>query len=165
MNLFKRRSRKSSEVKELDLAPMLSLMVSLIPMILLSVSFYKVQSFDSSIFAQESSQKETEKGLKETPSAFLTVSNNRDATILIKTSKKVLKRFNINDSAGQISYKKLEKTFKHIKQEWPMIASLKVNPQSNVSYDELIAVFDLGKKVDTENKTPLFNDISLTGIL
>ncbi len=165
MNLLKRRSRKSAEVKELDLAPMLSLMVSLIPMILLSVSFYKVQSFDSSIFVQESSQKETKEGLKETPSAFLTVSNNRNATILIKTSKKVLKKFNINDSAGQISYDKLEKTFKHIKHDWPMIVSLKVNPQSNVSYDELIAVFDLGKKVDTENKAPLFKDVSLTGIL
>jgi len=164
--MFKvKRRRKSAEVKDLDLAPMLSLMVALIPMILLSVSFYKVQSFDSSIFAQESSKTQSQKGLKEAPSAFLTVNNKRLTTIVIKNSLRVFGRYSINNKSGEISYAKIEDTFKVIKDKWPEIKSLKVNPSSNVSYDELIAVFDLGKTVDKVNKTPLFTDISLTGIL
>lgn len=151
-----KRKRKEVEHKDLDLAPMLSLMVTIIPMLIASAVFYKVRIFDSSVFPN-STKVEQQSGADEIPTTYAEVVNTNKVILTVKKGEKTLFR-------TEKKLAELEPAFVSLTSKYPDMKSLKITSNKNVSYKDLIFVFDKAKQPTKEQKESLFSDVSLDDI-
>ncbi len=157
------KKRKQIENKDLDLAPMLSLMIAIIPVILASAVLFKIRIFDSSVFP--ASDKVMQKdGANENPITFLEIKNSQSVLVKVKKNEKV-------DFETETSLVNLNKILTNLKMKYPDMKSLKIESGSDVSYKDIIKVFDIAKSPivqseETEDikKDTLFDDVTLEDI-
>lgn len=157
------KKRKQIENKDLDLAPMLSLMIAIIPVILASAVLFKIRIFDSSVFP--ASDKVMQKdGADDHPITFLEIKDNNSIKVQVKKSEKIT-------FETQTSLVELNKILTNLKLKYPDMKSLKIESGSDVSYKDIIKVFDiakspLNKDVDSSEvkKETLFDDVTLEDI-
>lgn len=151
-----KRKRNNAEHEDLDLSPMLSLMVTIIPLLLASAVFYKIRIFDSSVFPT-SNKVEQKDGADELPVTYVEMGSGSKAIILVKKGEKTLFRTEKN-------IKELDSAFKSLIVRFPEMKSLKISSDKSVSYKDLILVFDKAKQPIGEDKKSLFDDVSLDDI-
>lgn len=154
--------RKEVENKDLDLAPMLSLMIAIIPVILASAVLFKIRIFDSSVFPASDKVLQSD-GANENPIAFLEVTSSSKIKVDVKKNDNVV--FETTTSLGQ-----LHQILKNLKAKYPEMKSLKIESASDVSYKEIIQIFDMAKapeasqSEDSEANVSLFDDVTLEDI-
>lgn len=152
-------SRKKDKVEheDLDLTPMLSLMVTIIPLLLVSAVFYKIRIFDSSIFPASEKVVQEMNGADELPITYVDLENSNKAIVLVKKGEKTLFR-----SVKRIQ--ELDSEFKSLLIKFPEMRSLKITSDKSVSYKDLIYVFDQAKQPSSQENKSLFEDVSLDDI-
>lgn len=134
---------KIDESFELDLAPMLALMVCLIPVMLLATVFVRVTVIDTPLpqVVQEAIQNdEKDKDKKANISLAMHAKNGfhinvtQDGKTLI--NKRIPLKGEVWDLAG------LHSELITLKKSYPDVFRLEISPDENVAYDQIIKVID-----------------------
>lgn len=150
------RRKKVEPETEVDLTPMLSLMVAIVPLLLVSAVFFKIRIFDSSVLptAENVMQKD---GADELPVTHVELESRNKVILLVKKGEKTIFRTekNLNN---------LGESLHLLTQKYPAMKSLKITSNKSVSYKDLIHVFDMAKQPTVDAKEALFEDVSLDDI-
>jgi biopolymer transport protein ExbD len=138
-----RASRAEDSTFEINLAPMLDIIVSIIPMLLLSVVFIRVMVIDTQVpqVVQKAIEKDRQK-------------ENRDVSISVHiSSKEGIKLITKRDGAvqetkvaalsdGALDVKNLHLEIVKMKQQFPEVFRLELHPDEDVAYNDIVAVMD-----------------------
>lgn len=140
MKRFKPRVDHSTEF-EIDLAPLLAVMVKLVPVLLISSAFVQMSIIETELpqVVQEAIQKQE----KENPNTniSLDISSNDGFKIFIH-DKGQSKSLNIPLKNSKLDYEGLHLKLVEVKKEYPQIFKIEFNPEANVPYEEIIKAMD-----------------------
>lgn len=136
------RSRVEDATYELNLAPMLDIIVSIVPMLLMSVAFVHIMVIETPV------PQAVEKAI-----AAANEKNKDVVQVTLHVSKKTGLRFNVNDKGQQkevvvamkgdkLDLDGLHKETLSLKQSYPDVFRLELNPEEDVPLDEIVAVMD-----------------------
>lgn len=143
---------------ELDLAPLLSVMVKLVPVMLLSSAFVQVMMIESDLpqaVKEAMVQPEDKK-----PKAAVQIA--ADA----KTGIKVIVSYQGNQTTeavpmvnGHYDYQNLHKILVKVKTQYPDTFRVELAPEGNVSYKDVVKMMDEARRSRDRNvKFPIFNE-------
>jgi biopolymer transport protein ExbD len=155
-----KRSRTTDSTFELNLAPVLDIIVAIIPMLLLSVAFVQVKMIEA-----PTPQVVNEKTVKEPPKP--------ETVISLKVSKKTGFAFEVTDkkgkssvtrvalAAGELDYDGLLASAIKIKGVYPDVSKLQLLPDSDVPFDLIVKAMDQVRQVPRAKPTKVsFSDMS-----
>jgi biopolymer transport protein ExbD len=135
------RTRTNDSTFDLNLAPILDIIVSIIPMLLLSVAFVQVKMLEAptpQVVAEDKAQ---------TPP-------KPEATIALKISKKLGFVFEVTDIKGKIKEVKIENkngafdlsglqmAAISLKEQNPQVKQLQLRPDADISFNEIVDTMD-----------------------
>jgi biopolymer transport protein ExbD len=136
----------SSYEFELDLAPLLSVMVKLVPVLLISSAFVQVMVIETELpqaVKEALDQQEKDKNL-----ASIQLDVSRKDGIKVIIAKEGQQKVDVvpNTSDGSFDLKGLHKELQKVKAENPKVFRIEVAPEGNVSYKELVRIMDEARK-------------------
>lgn len=177
MRRLKRPKGITNHEFELDLAPLLAVMVKLVPVLLLSSAFVQVMVIETDLpqAVKEAIQKQEQK-----PTANIQIKAHMGSGIQIIVSKGgAEKTQNVPLKDGHFDLPLLHKTLQQVKIENPEVFRIELAPDTMVPYSEVVKITDEARRsrdrsvkfpvVDTkENKTVMtdymFPDVVFTNI-
>jgi biopolymer transport protein ExbD len=136
------RTRTNDSTFDLNLAPVLDIIVSIVPMLLLSVAFVQVKMIEAptpQVVAEQTAQANPPKP---------------ETVISLRVSKKTGFAFDITDTKGKttsthvalaaagLDYDGLLASAIKIKETYPEISRLQLVPDGDVAFDEIVKVMD-----------------------
>lgn len=141
---FKLKLNHNSEF-DLDLAPLLAVMVKLVPVLLLSSAFVQMMIIETELpqVVQEAIKKQ-ENDPKAAQIA-LEISKNDGVKIIIQEndSEKVEV---VSNKAKQIDLEGLHAKLIEVKKQHPQIFKINVSPDGDVAYEDLVKIMDEARK-------------------
>jgi biopolymer transport protein ExbD len=151
------KSRTEDSTFELNLAPMLDIIVSIVPMLLLSVAFVHVTVIDTPV------PQAVEKAMA--------VNNEKNQVqISLAVSKKTGFRFTITEKGQtretvvalkdeKLDLDALHKQTMNIKRSHPDIFRLELNPEENIPLEEIVSVMDRVRMLAKDEAKVTFKDV------
>ncbi|MCS6838088.1 MAG: biopolymer transporter ExbD [Bdellovibrionaceae bacterium] len=131
---------------DLDLAPLLSIMVKLIPVLLLSSAFVHVVIIDTDLPQPIKSRIEENKK-DQNPEIELKLSSQTGYEIIVKSPNNKVERVTIPLIDGKhFNFVTLNHELIKIKQRYPSVFEIQLNPDSETSYDTIIRTIDMARK-------------------
>jgi biopolymer transport protein ExbD len=142
---------------ELNLAPMLDIIVSIVPMLLLSIAFVHVTVIDTPV------PQAVEKAIAK--------QDNKDAVqILLHISKKEGFRYTVTEKGNskdivvpmkgtEFDLEGLHKESVALKKSYPDVFRLELNPDEAVPLDNIVAVMDTIRQTSAVEGKLTFNDV------
>lgn len=166
------RTRVTDATFDLNLAPVLDIIVSIIPLLLLSVAFIQVKLIDTPVpqvvaDAMDRADKKSE------TTVTLKVANNRGFVFEV-TKDGSTKRFSVPAKAGAFDYEALQAKAFEIKQTFPQVFRLDLAPDESVPLNDLVKVMDSVRKdpqarklafVDPENGQKVETDLLFPNVM
>lgn len=130
---------------ELDLAPLLSVMVKLVPVLIVSSAFFQSMIIETELPQVVQQAIKQQENNKKATQISLEVSKKDGVRIFVNSSEdsKVEVVQNVD---SQIDLKTLHTKLIAIKSEHPEIFKIDLNPESDVAYDDLIKVMDEARR-------------------
>jgi biopolymer transport protein ExbD len=144
------KTRSTDATFDLNLAPILDIIVSIVPLLLLSVAFVQVKMIDTSVpqvvaEAAERAEKKSETSLT------LKVSKNTGFEFdVIKDGKSVPTR--VPNKGSQWDIDALHAAAFEIKTKYPEVFRLDLEPESDVNLNELVTIMDKLRKTPDSKK-------------
>ena len=134
------KSRTSDSTFDLNLAPILDIIVSIVPLLLLSIAFIQVKMIDSSVpqVVAEASDRANDK--KET-SVALNISKTKGFTIEVTKEGKT-NPTPVPNKNGSWDLDGLQAAAFAVKEQNPQVFRMDLNPDADVNLNELVAVMD-----------------------
>ncbi len=151
-------TRVEDSTFELNLAPMLDIIVSIVPMLLLSVAFVHVTVVDTPV------PQAVEK-------AIAANQDNKDATqILLHISKKDGFRYTITEKGNSkdvviglkgadLDFDALHKESIALKKTYPDVFRLEMNPDESVALEHIVTAMDSIRQLNATEGKLTFNDV------
>ncbi|MFS4460409.1 ExbD/TolR family protein [Bdellovibrio sp. HCB2-146] len=142
---------------ELDLAPLLAVMVKLVPVLLVSSAFVQMMVIESELpqVVSEAIQREEQKEKPTTVALELTA---KDGIQIIVTEKGKENVDTVPLKNGAFDYPVLHQKLIAIKKAHPEVFKLELNPDGKVPYDEVVKVMDeVRQSRDNSIKFPVFD--------
>ena len=147
------RGNEAETSFELDLSPMLALMVTLIPIMLLSTVFVRIALIETPL------PQVVEKAIKEDRSKkdrqvnlVLDMNPKYGFKFLIQVNGQTKKNISIPMQGNAWNLEKLYKEALLVKAQHPKIFRLDLNPNSKVSYEEIVKVMDTLRLIKNGDK-------------
>ncbi len=144
---------------EIDLSPLLALMVTLIPVLLLQTSFLTLAMIETSLpILSDVKQKPVVK--KENEIDFdLNVAAKKESSFEVKVqvNSKVVKKVKIKALEGEFNLKGLREELSLLKMKYPKEVGAKLTPVDDVSYENIIKILDTMRR-DDSGKQYYFKD-------
>ena len=136
------KTRADDATFELNLAPMLDIIVSIVPMLLMSIAFVHITTIDTPI------PQVVEKAI-----AAANEKNKDQIQVLLSVSSATGFRVTINDKGqtqehtvilkdGKLDLEGLYKEVLSVKKMYPDVFRLELNPEENVPLNEIVNVLD-----------------------
>lgn len=158
-----RRRAKKVEINhnsefELDLAPLLAVMVKLVPVLLISSAFVQMAVIETELpqVVSEAIQREEQ---KEKPTTISLEVDGKDGIQIVVTDgkgKEAVETVPLKD--GAFDYKTLHKKLVDVKKAHPEVFKISLNPEGKVPYDEVVKVMDEARQSrDNTVKFPVFD--------
>lgn len=135
------RTRKTDATYDLNLAPFLDIIVSIIPMLLLSVVFIQVRIIESSI-PQIVAQKIKEQQEDKKPKVFFSLKINKTSFGLEVNDKGKKQEFPIAEKNGALDFEGLTQAAASLKQKYVDIFTVDLLPDPSVPYDDIVKTMD-----------------------
>lgn len=132
---------------ELDLAPLLSVMVKLVPVLLISSAFVQVMVIETDLpqAVKEAVQKQDED--KTLASVQIDVSQKNGIKVIIARPGEQQKVDVVpNLASGGFDMPALQKELQKVKTENPKVFRIELQPEGNVPYKELVKIMDEARK-------------------
>ena len=140
-----RRSKKF-EIKhnsefELDLAPLLAVMVKLVPVLLVSTAFVQTSVIESQLpqVVQQAIVDQDKKENATTITLYVGKQSGFEIQVVSKTKSDVIK---VPNTETGFNYSELHQKLIAIKQTNPEVFKIDLRPEDNVSYNDLVKVLD-----------------------
>ncbi len=138
--------KNDEESFDLDMAPVLSVVVALVPILLATAVFLRVGVIDTQLpqIINEAVQQERK---DESPKVTVKVEVSSTQGIVLEvtdngqSNKKTLGLVN-----NELDYAGLHKELLQVKTQFPMVFRLELRPADDVSYDKIIKVMDSARK-------------------
>lgn len=142
---------------ELDLAPLLAVMVKLVPVLLVSSAFVQMMVIESELpqVVSEAIQREEQ---KEKPTTVALEITAKEGIQIIVTEKGKEKVEVVPLKNGGFDYPALHQKLVAIKKAHPEVFKLEMNPDGKVPYDDVVKVMDEARQArDNTVKFPVFD--------
>lgn len=148
------------EDMELDLAPLLGLMATLIPVLLLAAAFLKLTSLNAKVpvigEAQAAIDKNVEENKEKKIGLYVLMSGEHVLILNLKQGDKLLQTSRIPASEDQkIDKKKFIDELVRIKTSNPSVFRARLNPTENVKYENIVALIDAMKVSPNNEQFPV----------
>ena len=153
------RKADHEEVADLDLAPMLDMIVALISVLLVTFSFYQTAVIEAAV--PQPVNKVSEKKDKPSFRVFLEIEENRRMRLLVKKERQVVLQQKINALGGKLDFVKLKTFAKSLRQRFPEVLRMEVLPADDLSYEEVIEAIDQVKSPDDKS---LYKDVVFSNV-
>lgn len=144
------KTRSGDATFDLNLAPILDIIVSVVPMLLLSVVFIQVKMIDTpvpQVVAKAMKRADDQK----TATVTLNVSKHSGFTFEVSKDHRV-KKFHVPMKNNTWDYDGLQAMAFKVKTEFPQVFQLDLAPDSDVDLKDLVAVMDRVRKDKTDRK-------------
>lgn len=134
---------------ELDLAPLLAVMVKLVPVLLVSSAFVQMMIIETELpqvvqQAIEKQQRDPKKNIS------LEVSQTKGLKLVLDIEGKI-KAKEIPLAHGQFDYSSLYQELTDVKKQYPEIFQLDLIPDNDVAYKDLVKIMDEVRKTKDQN--------------
>ncbi len=142
---------------DLDLAPLLAVMVKLVPVLLISSAFMQVMVVETELpqVVQEAIQKEE---LKKDTVTTITLEPDKDGIRIIVLEKGQEKVDVLPMKENAFDFASLHSKLVELKKAHPEVFKIEVNPGGQVAYKEIVKIMDEARKVrDNTTKFPVFD--------
>ncbi len=144
---------------EIDLSPLLALMVTLIPVLLLQTSFATLTMLETTLpilsdVKQENPVKKKDQ-IKFDLDIFAQKKNNFE--MKLQVNNKTVKTVKISAVDGKFDLEGLKKELSAVKAEYPKEIGAKLTPADDVTYDVIVQILDVIRR-DSSGKTYKFKD-------
>lgn len=129
---------------ELDLAPLLAVMVKLVPVLLVSSAFVQMMIVETELpqVVQEAIKQEEKK-----PTTTMQLSIDKEAGFSISvTANGSTESFAIPNDKGQLDYVQLNVKLTELKKQHPETFKIEFQPADNVTYQEIVKAMDEARK-------------------
>ncbi len=157
--------RKAKKIKiehhgefELDLAPLLAVMVKLVPVLLISSAFVQAMVIETELpqVVSEAIQKQDDQ--KDATFISLDITEKEGIKINVtskgQTKTEVVKK----EKDGSYDLQKLHSTLVAIKKQNPEVFKIDLNPDESVPYDLIVKIMDEARQAKDQNvKFPVFD--------
>lgn len=144
---------------ELDLAPLLAVMVKLVPVLLLSSAFVQMMTIETQLpqVVQQAIEKQ-EKDQKATQ-ITLEVKDKEGVKIIVKESgKPETVEVVPKASNGTYDFALLQERLREVKKRHPEIFKIDLSPDASVSYKDIVHVMDEARRSrDNKVRFPIFD--------
>lgn len=153
-------SRVEDSTFDLNLAPMLDIIVSVIPMLLMSVVFVRVMMIETPV-----------PQVVEQAIAAANEQNKNEVSLTLSISKTDGFRFTVVDRGqkkeqavvlknGQLDYDALYKESITLKRNYPQVFKMELSPGSNVELTDIVKTLDKVRQIGKEEKKVTFTDVT-----
>jgi biopolymer transport protein ExbD len=129
---------------ELDLAPLLAVMVKLVPVLLISSAFVQVMTIETDLpqAVKEAIQKQEDK-----PTATIQIKASlSDGLQIIVQKAGAQKVESVPIKDGQFDFQTLHKTLQRVKTENPEVFKVELAPEANVAYKDVVRITDEARR-------------------
>ena len=175
-----RRSRTSDSTFDLNLAPFLDIIVSIIPLLLLSVAFVQIKMIETSIPQVVAAKIAEQHKNKKIPVSLNLKASKKSGFVLTVNNRGRVQRTKLAlNKEGKLDYDGLNAAAAVVKQKHTDVFRIDFEPRSDVSYDEIVQTMDSlrrlpagqkvafkdtksGEKVETDL---MFPDVTFANIL
>jgi hypothetical protein len=142
--------RASDATFDLNLAPILDIIVSIVPMLLLSIAFVQVKMIETPVpqAVADAIQRSDE---KEDTQVKLLVSDLKGFTFEV-VSKGHTQKFEVPRRSNAWDYDGLQKVAFEVKQQNPQVFKLDLAPEGQVNLNDLVQVMDKVRKDPADRK-------------
>lgn len=125
---------------DLDLAPLLSVMVKLVPVLLLSSAFVQVMVIETEL-PQAVQQALQDNELQKSVVVKMKVDSSRNAVIEVSENNQT-QQLRIPASEGRFNYTQIHDNLVQVKAKHPQIFRMEIEPDAQVSYSEIVKLMD-----------------------
>lgn len=142
---------------ELDLAPLLAVMVKLVPVLLVSSAFVQMMVIETELpqVVNEAIQRQEH---QPTPTNIALEVDAKDGINIVITEKGQDKVENVPLKNGAFDYETLHQKLVAVKKSHPEIFKIELNPDGKVPYNEVVKIMDEARQArDTNVKFPVFD--------
>ena len=138
---------QAENLTELDLAPLLSIMVKLIPVLLLSTAFVQVSIIETDLPLVVKNAIEQNQTDQNKPELTVTMDQSKGFIIDIddphgKSNQKIIEL----NSNQRFDFVALNQALIKIKQQYPSVFKINLNPQGDISYQDIVKTMDCARK-------------------
>ncbi len=152
----KQFKQKAESHFDINLAPMLDVIVAIIPMLLMSVVFLKVNMIEAQIPQIVSQVMEQNKKEPPKTTISLLITDKSFRFVVDDNGKK--QEIAVNATSGVYDFEHLYKEAFLIKQKYPNIFKVEIKPQSAVALDNIVKVLDKIRKAQKEDAQFVVHD-------
>lgn len=147
---FKVRNTNNQEF-ELDLAPLLSVMVKLVPVLLISSAFVQMMIIETELpqVVQQAIQ-DQDKNPK-APQVTVEINKKDGVKIIVNDQGQEKVEVVALTSEKQFNYSELHAKFQEVKKAYPQVFKIEFNPDGNVSYKDVVKVMDEARRARDKN--------------
>ncbi|HEY8272405.1 MAG TPA: biopolymer transporter ExbD [Pseudobdellovibrionaceae bacterium] len=143
---------------ELDLAPLLAVMVKLVPVLLISSAFVQLMTIETQL--PQVVQQAIEKNDKDVKATHITleVKEKEGVKIIVNKQGKESSEIVAKTSDGKFDFVHLQERLREVKKQNPEVFKIDLSPDASISYDDIVKVMDECRRSrDANTKFPLFD--------
>lgn len=139
------KTRAADSNFDLNLAPMLDIIVSIVPMLLMGIAFLEIKMLETPVpqVVAEAMQKENE--LKELP-VNLSLRLARSGFVFEVDNKGQKSQVEVKAKDSKLDFVELKEASYKLKQQFPNTYKIALLPDQNVSYFEIVQAMDAVRK-------------------
>ena len=155
---YKPKINHNSEF-DLDLAPLLAVMVKLVPVLLVSSAFVQMMIIETELpqVVQEAIAKQ-ENNVKPAKVSLSLDKKDGVSIVINDNGKENVKQIDLNQK-NEFDYEKINAALQEIKKTHPEVFKIEFNPAATVSYKDIIKMMDeVRKSKSAEIRFPLKNE-------
>lgn len=175
MRRLRFRDTSGESTFELNLAPMMDMMVSIIPFMLLSATFLQLMLISTPlpVPVAKALEQDREKDKREV-SIKLTMSRSKDMMLEVKDVGGAVTKVAVPKTSGEFDYNHLHKKLVEVKLRYPKVFRVELNPENQVDYNSIVRVMDASRnmqnadpkvKIDGADTPLLFPDVILGNVM
>lgn len=144
-------TRKKIEINEnyefeLDLAPLLAVMVKLVPVLLVSSAFVQLMVIETELPQAVQQQMQEATPQDKQIQVMMTISNQNGIKINV-TGEQINEVMEIkNSSASKFDYTQINEALIKVKTKYPAVFKIAIYPEKDVNYKEIIKIMDQARK-------------------
>lgn len=150
---------KGEEGIDIDLTPVMSFMVTLIPIMLLSTVFVKVTLIETQLPQIVQQAVEADRNKKQREVTYeVELSHGKGFTVLMKEDGSVKYRKQLPRKGDEWDLNGLQSELVRLKEMRPDIFRLEIKPSSEVAYEEIVKVIDEARTIKDKNRQVSIKD-------
>lgn len=137
---------------ELDLAPLLAVVVKLVPVLLVSSAFVQMMVIETDVPQAVKQAIEQNKDDKKTPLIKLYLLADKSVKVQVDNSTTPV-QFDVPSSSGATDLPALQAKFQELKNQFPTVYRLEVFPDRTLPYQDIVKVMDEARKTRAKDQS------------